>query len=411
MYFCIFSVNGCDVKDSMAIIVNTTPKDPTVASNSPVCEGQDISLTASSATSGVSYSWTGPNSYTSSAQNPTITNSTTSKNGTYYCKAILGSCQSKDSSTSVTVNPIPTPPQISSNSPLCLGKTLKLTAKTITNATYKWSGPTFSSSNQNDSIPNVLATHTGSYKCRITINGCESSDSTINVVTTIKPTAFVTINGSVPFCPGDSVMLNATKGDAYLWTPGGETTPYIYAKTQGYYFCKVTKPNGCLGTADGDTSVKVYPKPAIPTITLSGDTLTSSTAFLYQWYIGSNPLSGETNKIFKVLQNGTYKVKTTDMNGCTEFSNSIIVIVGLGISESNSQNYIKVFPNPTSNSFTIQYSSQRKEELTIYNILGEQVYKDNWLLGQMQKSIDVSTFSKGMYIIKLGGAVQKIIKE
>lgn len=58
-----------------------------VSSNSPVCVSKDINLYA---TGGSSYSWTGPNGFTSNLQNPTISNATISNNGVYYC-TIYGS--------------------------------------------------------------------------------------------------------------------------------------------------------------------------------------------------------------------------------------------------------------------------------------------------------------------------------
>lgn len=59
----------------------------TISSNSPVCIGNTIQLTASG---GTGYSWTGPNGFTSNIANPTILNATSSHNGTYFC-SITGS--------------------------------------------------------------------------------------------------------------------------------------------------------------------------------------------------------------------------------------------------------------------------------------------------------------------------------
>ena len=53
-----------------------------VSSNSPVCPNTDIKLTASG---GTSYSWTGPNGFTSTDQNPIISNATSANSGIYSC--------------------------------------------------------------------------------------------------------------------------------------------------------------------------------------------------------------------------------------------------------------------------------------------------------------------------------------
>ncbi|MXN90924.1 hypothetical protein GR160_06755 [Flavobacterium sp. Sd200] len=57
-----------------------------LSSNSPVCVGQTINLTAQG---GANYLWTGPDGFTSTQQNPTIPSATTLKAGTYSC-AITG---------------------------------------------------------------------------------------------------------------------------------------------------------------------------------------------------------------------------------------------------------------------------------------------------------------------------------
>jgi gliding motility-associated-like protein len=62
----------------------------TVTSNSPVCINSAIQLNA---TGGTTYSWTGPNGFASTQQNPTIPNSTAINSGTYTCQITgLGAC-------------------------------------------------------------------------------------------------------------------------------------------------------------------------------------------------------------------------------------------------------------------------------------------------------------------------------
>lgn len=55
---------------------------PNTSSNSPICIGNTLELKASG---GTNYSWTGPNSFTSTEQNPIIPNATAANNGQYSC--------------------------------------------------------------------------------------------------------------------------------------------------------------------------------------------------------------------------------------------------------------------------------------------------------------------------------------
>ncbi|MFZ5554062.1 MAG: choice-of-anchor L domain-containing protein [Bacteroidota bacterium] len=83
------------------ITVNPLPV-VTPASNSPVCSGGALNLTVN-ATTGATYSWTGPNGFTSSAQNPSITNVTTAATGTYTVVVTANGC-STTNTVNVTVN-------------------------------------------------------------------------------------------------------------------------------------------------------------------------------------------------------------------------------------------------------------------------------------------------------------------
>ncbi len=86
-------------------------------------------------------------------------------------------------------------------------------------------------------------------------------------------------------------------------------------------------------------------------------------------------------------------------------------IVNTGIDPLEKGKSLLIFPNPTTSSFIIEYTSSTKEDLSIYNILGEIVYKDNWPEGQTQKVIDLADFLKGIYLIKISNVIQKVIKE
>ncbi|MCX6914001.1 MAG: Ig-like domain-containing protein, partial [Verrucomicrobia bacterium] len=80
---------------------------PTAGSDSPVCAGTTLHLT-NSTLSGATYAWTGPDGFTSSAQNPTVVAATTAASGTYSVTATVGGCTSTPGTTTVTVNALPT---------------------------------------------------------------------------------------------------------------------------------------------------------------------------------------------------------------------------------------------------------------------------------------------------------------
>src|SRR5690606_25100999 len=103
-YFATATLNGCSLTDTLTVVVKPLPDKPVAASNTPLCAGEALSLTASSSTSGVTYSWTGPGSFTSTIQNPVIGNTTTASTGDYIVTATLNGCVSRDTAA-VNVKP------------------------------------------------------------------------------------------------------------------------------------------------------------------------------------------------------------------------------------------------------------------------------------------------------------------
>jgi hypothetical protein len=85
--------------------IKPIPSAPTVGSNSPMCAGGSINLTASFIT-GATYSWTGPNGFTSTQQNPSLTNASVAMAGTYTVTSTVNGCTSVGANTDVIVNTI-----------------------------------------------------------------------------------------------------------------------------------------------------------------------------------------------------------------------------------------------------------------------------------------------------------------
>ncbi len=90
---------------SPIIEVKSKLPSPTVSNNGPLCSGTTLSL-SSSAVMGASYSWTGPNGFTSNQQNPVVsTNATTAMSGTYSLIITgINGCTSTPSTTNVVIS-------------------------------------------------------------------------------------------------------------------------------------------------------------------------------------------------------------------------------------------------------------------------------------------------------------------
>ncbi len=201
---------------------------PTAGSNSPICVGGTLNLTAATV-SGATYAWTGPSAYTSPTQNPSITGVTAAAAGTYTVIATSGGCTSS-STVTVVINPIPTvtvPPAIS----VCNGGTVPATTFTSTpaGATFAWSNSNTAigiGASGTGNIPSFTATNgttaaiSGTITVTPTLAGCPGTPSTYTI--TVNPTPTVTVPANITVCNGGSVsastFVSTPAGGTFAWT-------------------------------------------------------------------------------------------------------------------------------------------------------------------------------------------------
>jgi hypothetical protein len=98
------TITNPDGQSATGYILNVVSAPPTAGagSNSPACAGGTLQLTAASI-AGAAYSWTGPNGFTASVQNPTLSGITAAAAGTYSVTVTMGGCSSPPSTVDVTV--------------------------------------------------------------------------------------------------------------------------------------------------------------------------------------------------------------------------------------------------------------------------------------------------------------------
>ena len=94
-----------NAKSSGIELLLPPPTAPTVGNNSPIYAGSTLNLSASTIP-GATYSWSGPNGFSSASQNPSIPDANTNAAGFYSVTITAAGCSAGPVATAVTINPL-----------------------------------------------------------------------------------------------------------------------------------------------------------------------------------------------------------------------------------------------------------------------------------------------------------------
>ncbi len=209
-------------------------------------------------------------------------------------------------------------------------------------------------------------------------NGC---DSTVTINLTVLPAATSTISDHL--CYSDNMVVNGTTYDVN--NPSGtEVLPNATA-------------NGC----DSTITINLTFDAAIDaTVTNNAPTLTANqSGATYQWIDctnGNSPISGANSQSYAAPANGLYAVQVT-VGGCTETS-SCESVSNVGISELD-KSIITIYPNPSSGIFHVAIEDQVDALNYSVTDLGGRIIRNEGLSNSQQFNIDLSTESKGIYLL------------
>jgi PKD repeat protein len=190
----------------------------------------------------------------------------------------------------------------------------------------------------------------------------------------------ITASGPLVFCESDSVILTASDSiNQVQWYESGVimagTTGNIYQPVAGgLYSVTVTTPDGCIAVS-APVQVTIHPLPVKPTFFVNGTTFTSTvTGLNLQWYYNGMAIPGATGSTITATLNGTYQLCGTDSNGCTNCSDTL-AFVNTGLDYVETDGGAMLFPNPTSDAFTVLFSNSGERTLVITDALGKEVVR------------------------------------
>lgn len=268
------------------------------------------------------WSFTGPATYSSFLQNPTVTFAVP---GTYNASLTItdnNGC-TNTFNTSFVVQPVFAPGNILVNGTsttsgttidICPNSTNILTAPSGTGYTYIWS--------TGDNTITTSVTEPGPYFVTVfNSNNCAAKIGPINFNYKPAPEAIIEPVGND--CSPRLLKAFLGTGYSYNWTfpPSGTSTqPYIYLTTGGSVTLTVNNLHGCTSTVTQSFSVNPTPTASLsyaPTPFCPGSnvTITASPSggtppYTHLWNNGNNTTSIATSNP------GLYEYTVTDQNGC-----------------------------------------------------------------------------------------------
>jgi hypothetical protein len=373
----VSGIAGCcfQISPPTPIGICTNPCNLTLtasASQTAVCEESPIELLADvTPTGSYTYTWSGPNGFNSSLQNPTISVSTTANSGSYTLVVTDGSCIDT-SSVSVSVGAAPT--LVLVGLPICNLLNVSLTFNTSPGATVVASSGIILG-NTVITIPfntNVTLTATGANgcvtvldvvspncttPCNLTVLAdtpvCDPGNTTYSVsVTATGATSLNASSGTVTGTGPEFTISGIPAGVDVILTPIGSCTNASPLT--------VTAPNCCVAPATPVASVTTQPTCITPrgTITISapltGVTFSFDGGLTFQASNVKSDLAAGTNYNLMVKDNTTgclSEVLTLTINPVSNLR---------GSASSNSPvcsgNLLQLFGSQTGGTAPITYS-------------------------------------------------------
>lgn len=315
-------------------------------SNSITCVNLTANVIATTTTSPVSYSWSGP-SITSGAN----TSTASINSGGVYTVVVTNTVSV--CSTTITVN-VPsstvaiTPTASVNGSITCTTPSLSLNSLPASGVTYTWSGSGITSStNQQNIDVNVGDTYTLNIT-NIT-DGCVGTTTVFVPTNTTTPTVSLTVNSYTTTCTTPTVQFNAaatpSSNVSYNWDiplSGTLDAANVYnpiATGSGVFTVSVTDDiNGCFTNSALQATVDVFADQDNPIITANPNSLTitctntmvsstitsTNSTLSYTW--SPNPSNGINSVTADFISPGIYNASVTASNGCSSVTSLTVTI-------------------------------------------------------------------------------------
>ncbi len=338
-----------DTSVNISLTVNTLPVITTAPVNKTVCNDSAISFSVIASASGINYQWrkglTNLNNgvtisgvHTASLTINPVSMSDAANN---YNVVISGTCSPNATSPDVLLVVNATPVAIaSSNSSVCTGSSIELSAQTVLSGNYFWTGPTsFSSSEQNPVITSASSANVGTYSLTVSSNGCISAPTTttVGVNNCADLNVVKTVNNSKPII-GKTVVFTIVVSNN-----GPANAMGVVVKDSllnGYTYVSSTTTTGAYNASTGVWTIGELTNAATETLTIKATVVANGT------YSNTATVKSNDVDVNNVNNISTIETQPTDFNIPEGFSpdgdgiNDLFVIRGIN---NYTQNTFSIF--------------------------------------------------------------------
>ncbi len=330
-------------------------------------------------------------SWSTSQTTPTIF-VTPASNTTYTITGTVGSC-SNTKTVSVTVGPNLGINLAATSTVFCSGGSATITANGA--SSYTWS-----TSSNNTSIT-VSPAVTTTYTVNGTAGACSGSAA---ITISVNPTPTITSSPNTTICSGSSTILTAGGASTYTWMPGSLTGPNVNVTPASttIYTVTGTAVGGCVNSKT--LSVTVNTKPTVNVASSSATTcpgvavtLFATGANTYNWNPGN--LSGASVSVTP-SSTTVYTVVGTALNGCTDTKTlNITVMPCTGLSTQAAANMqVAVYPNPFKEELVVVVGEE--VQVSLFNALGQKV---RTVVMNGEGKLYTEDLGSGMYFVHVKG--------
>lgn len=382
----------------LAKLYDCTPANPantTPVLNQNICAGNNTTLSANSGTNTINW-YASPTSTTILGTGTTFTTPVLSA-GTYSYYAEANGCAISDGRTAISITVNATPTISVNNGTICSGSSFTIIPNGA--STYTIQGGNTIVSPTTTTGYTVVGTSTA---------GCVSANTaTSNITVNASPTISVN-SGSI--CAGDSFTISPSGASTYTLQGGNAV---VSPTANASYTVVGTSTAGCVSSSPATSNVTVSPLPIISASTSNtmlcvgqSATITASGASTYTF----NPGGAGSSIVVSPTVTSTYTISGTSGQGCNNssvFTQSVSTCTGIN-QISNSISEIILYPNPFNSKITIA-SNGKKHTVQIFNATGSLIYDGKTENEKIE--IDLGKEASGMYFVKIGEDIKKIIKE